>query len=118
MTIRQVTSQEINVKLSSEDVDYIADFTDILDTDTITSISGSDVNGVTLGVNYPSGLTQTTAPAIYAGGTVEGRTIAANKAVTFGVYGGTAGTIYEVIVTVRTTNGMTRQLVCRIEVQA
>ena len=110
-----VVSQEIRTKTPSEDIDYVADFTDILDGATINSITGNDPHGTELGVTFPSGVTEVGSAAIYGGGTVDGRTIEASKAAIFGVRGGTHDTLYEISVKVRTSDGMTREMICRVK---
>lgn len=111
-----IVSQEIRVKTPKEDIDYVADFTDILDGATITSITGNDPNAIALGVTVPAGLTEVGTASIFAGGTVDGRVIAASQAVQFGIFGGTSGETFEIPIVVRTSDGNTRELICRIAV--
>lgn len=105
------------IKTKSEDLDYLADFTKLLDTSTISSITGDDGNGVTLGVSVtPSGITISNEVVNNAEVTKDSLTVAANKGVQFAAKGGREGVEYDVSIKVRTSDGETRELICPIEI--
>ena len=98
------------------DRDYIADFTDILDGATLSSVSGSDPNGVALGATVaPAGLTVENVQINTGSNTTDGHTTPANQGCEFSARGGVAGRLYEVTILARTSDGATVGLICPIQ---
>ena len=101
-------------KHQNEDEDFAFDFTDRLEDATLSSISGSDPNGVALGcsISPATGAPDIDAEEINSGAlSINGRTIAIGKGVSVTFSGGTASssgpTEFEVTCNARTSDGRT-----------
>jgi hypothetical protein len=120
--MRPYTCEQVwTLAATSSDV-FTVDFTDALaDGETLSAISGTLTIGAityTLGVTVPSGITAGT-PAINSGDvTVDGETIAANKAVQvrLSTNGATVGRVASVIVAASTSGGNVLPVECKLEI--
>lgn len=133
MSNRPILCAQRNYQARAEAITYIADFTPLLQSDeTITQITGQDTHTQDLGIGTPAGGLIASDAAILAADTIvdaqnglSGIEVLAEKAVTFLLLAAAVapeaaegdGTEFEIKVTVLTSAGNTRQIVCALVVQ-
>lgn len=121
-----VVCPEVRATTRKQWTTFVLDMSDLPSSETLSSISGTDSQGVARGVTDATGTLTIgssggSAPAINGSAlTVDGKTIAVGKAVQFwlGASGGAVGSVYTIDVVVTTSAGRTLHRKCRVLVEA